>query len=78
MTFPPGRYEVTPALPPVLPAGEYALGVWVGNDHETFADRDVLRFPIRPLPHDRPDGAERRRTAQSPAVRWVARRGPRE
>lgn len=32
--FPPGRYEVELEVPPVLPHGDYTVGVWLGTPHE--------------------------------------------
>ena len=32
--FPPGRHEVVLDVPPVLPHGEYTVGIWLGTAHE--------------------------------------------
>lgn len=68
-----GRHAVSLRLPPLLPAGEYTLGVWVGSSATgTVRDSEVLRFPVVARPDDRAEMASRRRTI-SPAVEWSVR-----
>ena len=38
-----GDYVVRVELPPVLAAGEYAIGVWAGSAYETQVDKDAAR-----------------------------------
>jgi ABC-type polysaccharide/polyol phosphate transport system ATPase subunit len=64
---PPRDLEVRLTVPPLLPAGDYVVGLWVGNDHETFADGEALTLSILPLPTDRQGTVY---GAVSPAVRW--------
>ena len=64
---PPRDQEVRLTIPPLLPAGDYVVGLWVGNDHETFADGEALTLSILPLPTDRQGAVH---GAVRPAVRW--------
>jgi ABC-2 type transport system ATP-binding protein/lipopolysaccharide transport system ATP-binding protein len=52
---PSGSYEVRVTVPPVLPADDFVVGVWVGTANETFADGEVLTLSVLPLPTDRQD-----------------------
>ena len=65
----PGEYEVRLTVPPILAAGRYIAGVWIGNARETFVDDPVVRFDILPRPDDPLDAAQRRRILQ-PRVHW--------
>lgn len=78
----PGEYDVSLTIPPVLAAGDYALGVWIGTaiGHlgETFVHEDVLSFQLWPDPDDRKEWTERQRIVH-PSVVWEMRpRTPRE
>jgi ABC-2 type transport system ATP-binding protein/lipopolysaccharide transport system ATP-binding protein len=59
----PGEYEATLAVPPVLAAGNYVIGVWIGlsigSADETFVHREVLNLQLWPAPHDRQDDRAR-------------------
>jgi ABC-type polysaccharide/polyol phosphate transport system ATPase subunit len=68
-----GRYVVRLRIPPMLRAGDYTLGLWLGSDHESFVDREVLSFSLMPLPDDRREAIGRRRAVQ-PAVDWSSAR----
>jgi hypothetical protein len=63
----PREREVRLSVPPVLPAGDHVLGLWLGNDEETFAHREILRLSVLPLPTDRLDTVH---GVARPAVRW--------
>jgi ABC-type polysaccharide/polyol phosphate transport system ATPase subunit len=67
----PGQHEIIMTLPPVLPAGPYVVGIWMGTHHETFLDTEVLRLTLWPLPDDRQESIHRRRVIQAP-VQWRA------
>jgi ABC-type polysaccharide/polyol phosphate transport system ATPase subunit len=69
----PGEYEASAHVPPVLAPGDYLVGVWIGTEHETFFDRDVLSFEVLPRPNDRPQSVNRSRVVQ-PKIRWTVRR----
>ncbi len=69
----PGEYEAAVRIPPVMPAGEYVAGVWIGTEHETFFDGEVLTFELGPAPDDRPQAVNRARVAQ-PRLDWTVRR----
>lgn len=69
---PPSEIEVFLTIPPILPAGDYVLGVWVGSSYETFLEHEVLRFRIWPREHDTTGVLERDRVVQPP-VTWRAR-----
>ena len=64
---PPRDQDVRLTVPPLLPAGDYVVGLWVGNDHETFAHGEALTLSILPLPTDRQGTVH---GAMRPAVRW--------
>jgi len=66
----PGTYDVVLEVPPVLPAGGYVLGVWLGSEAGVIVEREVLRFTVLPRVGDREEMGRRRRLA-SPAVRWI-------
>jgi ABC-2 type transport system ATP-binding protein/lipopolysaccharide transport system ATP-binding protein len=67
---PPLEVEATLTVPPVLPAGDYVLGVWLGSSYDgKFLDVEALRFRVWPRPDDPADVIERDRVAQ-PAVEW--------
>jgi ABC-2 type transport system ATP-binding protein/lipopolysaccharide transport system ATP-binding protein len=68
-----GEYAVRVKIPPVLPAGDYMVGVWVGTDHTCYFDQQVLSLTLVPSPTDRQEWLVRRRTLQPP-VGWSAQR----
>ena len=59
-------------LPPLLPAGEYALGVWFGSAYEEFLDREVLTFRIWPRGDDLEEAVGRPRVV-APMLEWDMR-----
>jgi ABC-type polysaccharide/polyol phosphate transport system ATPase subunit len=63
----PGDRDLRLTVPPLLPVGDYVVGLWVGNDHETFAHGEALTLSILPLPTDRQGTVH---GAVRPAVRW--------
>jgi len=68
-----GPHAVSLRLPPILPAGEYTLGVWIGSSAMgALRDTEVLRFQVVARPDDRAEMATRRRT-MSPVVEWSVR-----
>jgi ABC-type polysaccharide/polyol phosphate transport system ATPase subunit len=67
----PGSYTARVAIPPILAAGDYAIGVWVGTEFETFFDREVLRCQIWPRSDDLRDSTARTRLVQ-PKLGWQA------
>ncbi len=70
-TYEPGQYEALAVIPPVLAAGDYLAGVYIGAGIETFFYREVLGFTLFPRPGDRP-GSSR---VVHPPVEWrVSRR----
>ena len=66
-----GRQIVSVWVPPVLRAGDYALGVWIasGYERESLFDAEVLSFTVLPCPDDRQEALDRPRLIQ-PQVRW--------
>jgi len=66
----PGAHEVVLDLPPILPAGNFLLGIWLGSDAGQIIDREVLRLTVLPRVGDRDEMGRRRRLA-SPATRWT-------
>ena len=70
----PGEYKVTLTVPPVLAAGQYVVGVWIGSTiggaDETFLDREVLTLQLWPALHDKQESVDRQRVVH-PVVRWA-------
>jgi hypothetical protein len=67
-----GHYRVTLHLPPLLRAGEYVVGLWIGNDQTEHFNREVLQLVVVPQTGDRQHWLTRRRAVQ-PSVRWTSR-----
>jgi ABC-type polysaccharide/polyol phosphate transport system ATPase subunit len=71
--LPAGRHVATVTLPPLLRAGEYALGLWFGSAYEEFLlDREVLSFQIWPRSDDLEEAVGRPRVVQ-PMLDWDVR-----
>jgi hypothetical protein len=68
----PGEYEATLTIPPILPAGAYLAGVWLGSANGTAVYEEPLRFDVRQLPDDRQEALDRNRLIVPP-VRWHLR-----
>ena len=66
----PGTHNVVLALPAILPAGNFLLGVWLGSEAGLIIEREVLRFTVLPRVGDRDEMGRRKRMA-SPAVTWT-------
>jgi ABC-type polysaccharide/polyol phosphate transport system ATPase subunit len=64
-------YEVRAVVPPIMRAGDYVLGVWIGEEgaYETVLDEELARFTVLPRPGDRDESLRRPRVTQPP-VRW--------
>ena len=62
-------FSITVTLPPVLRAGDYALGVWMGTPHEEYLDAEVHGFTVAPRGEDRDEAVRRARLVQPP-VEW--------
>ena len=60
-------------IPPILPAGNYVLGIRIGSSYDLFLEQEVLRFRVWPRADDPADTLERDRVVQPP-VRWEIRR----
>jgi ABC-type polysaccharide/polyol phosphate transport system ATPase subunit len=73
----PGEYEASVTFPPILPAGDYVVGVWIGSTYDELRHREVLRFRLLPGMGDRQETLERRRAAQPP-LEWRVRPRTRE
>jgi hypothetical protein len=71
----PGTYEVAATVPPVLTAGRYALEVWIGSEHETLIEKEVMTMRIHPRADDLLEWTERPRVVQ-PRVAWSVHREP--
>ena len=70
---PPREVDVALTIPPILPAGDFLLGVWIGSSYDSFLEQEVLRFRVWPKAEDPADALERDRIVQPPA-RWEVRR----
>ena len=64
---PPQGYRISLTLPPLLAAGEYVVGVWLGNSEERLFGGELLRLTILPLPQDRSESVH---GAVRPAASW--------
>jgi ABC-type polysaccharide/polyol phosphate transport system ATPase subunit len=69
----PHEVEVALTVPPIFPAGDYLLGVWVGSSYDSFLEQEVLRFRVWPRAEDPADDLDRDRVVQPP-VHWQVRR----
>jgi ABC-2 type transport system ATP-binding protein/lipopolysaccharide transport system ATP-binding protein len=65
----PETYEARLRVPPVLPAGEYMVGVWIGTRFDTFVYQLPLAFRLWPSADDSSEYVERNRVVQ-PSVEW--------
>jgi len=70
---PPSEIAVALTVPPILPAGDYLLGVWIGSSYDSFLEQEVLRFRVWPRAEDPADALERDRIVQPPA-QWEVER----
>jgi ABC-type polysaccharide/polyol phosphate transport system ATPase subunit len=70
---PPQEVDVGLTVPPILPAGDYVLGIWIGSSYDSFLEQEVLRFRVWPRAEDPADALDRDRVVQPP-VRWEVRR----
>jgi ABC-type polysaccharide/polyol phosphate transport system ATPase subunit len=68
----PGEYDAVLRIPPILPAGEYVVGLWIGTHYDTFLEDDVMTLRVAPRPDDREEWLERFRVVQPP-VNWTVR-----
>jgi ABC-type polysaccharide/polyol phosphate transport system ATPase subunit len=68
----PGEYDALLMIPPLLPAGEYVVGLWIGTHYDTFLEDDVMSVRVAPRPDDRGEWIERVRFVQPP-VQWTVR-----
>lgn len=67
---PPRSYSVSLTIPPVLAAGDYVLGVWMGTDLKTLVYQEVLEFSLLPRAGDSEESIGRNRVVQ-PVVDWA-------
>jgi ABC-type polysaccharide/polyol phosphate transport system ATPase subunit len=73
ITGPAQRYTVRFLLPPLLAAGDYVAGVWLGTYDENVFSSDLLRLTVLPLPQDREESAH---GAVRPDARWTIEAEP--
>ena len=71
----PAEFEARVTLPPLLPAGDFVLGVWIGSSYDTFLEEEALRFRVWPRAEDPADLVERDRLVH-PDVTWSLVRSP--
>jgi ABC-type polysaccharide/polyol phosphate transport system ATPase subunit len=70
----PQEYEARVQVPPVLPAGEYFAGCWIGSSYETVVyEPQALGFRLWPRPDERADALALNRLVQPPGVEWNLR-----
>jgi ABC-2 type transport system ATP-binding protein/lipopolysaccharide transport system ATP-binding protein len=69
----PGEYAVRIVVPPLLRAGDYVLGVWLGTEHTDYHQSETLALSVVPRVDDRQAALTRPRVVQ-PLVRWSSRR----
>ena len=68
----PAEYDAKLMIPPLLAAGDYIVGVWIGTPYDVLLEEQALRFRLWPHPDDRSKALERNRVVQ-PDVRWDVR-----
>ncbi len=56
-------------MPPILPAGDYVLSVWLGSAYDTLLNEEALRFRVWAKADDNAGSLERDRVVQ-PSVEW--------
>jgi ABC-2 type transport system ATP-binding protein/lipopolysaccharide transport system ATP-binding protein len=67
----PQEYVVTVRIPPVLPAGDYFAGCWIGSLYDVLIDEPrALAFRLLPRPDQRAESISRRRLVQPDGVTW--------
>jgi hypothetical protein len=75
----PGEYLVRLRVPPLLRAGEYLLGLWLGSPTANYFDDDrALGFTVVPQVDDRQEWITRPRTVQPETVWTRVREGDME
>lgn len=70
------EYEASLTIPPVLPAGNYTVGVWIGTEHQSFVFNEFLEFALLPKTDDGAESLRRNRLVQPPVV-WNVTSRPR-
>jgi ABC-type polysaccharide/polyol phosphate transport system ATPase subunit len=69
----PQEYVARLTVPPVLPAGDYSAGCWIGSVYETVLEEPkLLGFRLWPRPDERNENLMRARLLQPP-VKWDVR-----
>jgi ABC-2 type transport system ATP-binding protein/lipopolysaccharide transport system ATP-binding protein len=68
----PAEYEAALSIPPILAAGDYVVGVWIGTRYDTFVREQALGFRLWPHPDDGSKALVRDRVVQ-PRVEWEVR-----
>jgi len=69
----PQEYEARITVPPLLPAGDYFAGFWIGSTYETVIYQpQALGFRLWPRADERANTLERNRLLQ-PGVEWNMR-----
>jgi ABC-type polysaccharide/polyol phosphate transport system ATPase subunit len=75
----PQEYVATVTIPPILPAGEYFAGCWIGSAYEVLVDEPrALAFRLLPRPDERAGSLTKNRLVQPSDVDWLLRPVPRE
>ena len=73
ITGPAQRYRIRFALPPLLAAGDYVAGIWLGTSDENLFDAELLRFTVLPVPSDRTESVH---GLVRPDARWTVEAEP--
>jgi hypothetical protein len=60
-----GAYAFVITIPPVLPAGQYVIGVWFGTEYEDHASGPIMTIDLLPRFDDRQEQISRRRVIQT-------------
>jgi ABC-2 type transport system ATP-binding protein/lipopolysaccharide transport system ATP-binding protein len=63
----PGEAEIAVALPGVLRADDYLVGIYIYSGHDYYVVEEPLRFRVAPAPGESEDGL---RPAVRPQLRW--------
>ena len=64
-----GEYDAFLTIPPILPVGDYVVGIWMGTHYdETLLHEEVMSFRVEARPDDRQEWIERPRVVQPPVV----------
>jgi ABC-type polysaccharide/polyol phosphate transport system ATPase subunit len=76
LNAPPQELSLRLTIPPVLSAGDYAVGVWLATEAELLFQEELLTLTLLPRPDEGARSVRRRRVVQPPVTWQVEARPP--